>query len=156
MNHSPAIRRHWATGETEDNSNAYLARSVPAGIAVAAAAATTSAFTASNTVPASVAGYGQNQISGVTVSDISYKSLDTDSTKLKEVDFTVDTDVSASTYNAKMTLKSGGTANDTTVVGTPYTCSIGTFSGGHLTITCLTADNPAFESFTTVGLSVFQ
>jgi hypothetical protein len=131
-------------------------RVVFAGIAVAAAAATTSAFTASNTVPASIAGYGQAQITGVTVSDIGYKSLDADATKLKEVDFTVDNDVSAATYNATMTLKSGGTAADTTVVGTPYTCSIGSYSGGHLTITCLTADNPAYTSFTTVGLTVNQ
>ena len=43
-----------------------------AGVAVAAAGVATSAFTASNTMPASVAGYGQGAVTGATVTEIHY------------------------------------------------------------------------------------
>lgn len=120
------------------------------GIAVAAAAvAGTSAFTASNTVPNSVAGYGQGTISGATVTDIQYTPLSSDNTYLASVVFTTTTDVTNET--STMTLKSGSA----TVGASPYSCTYSSYSTT-MTITCLTPDNPAFTSFNTVGLTVVQ
>jgi len=126
-------------------------RVVFAGIAVAAAAvAGTSAFTASNTVPDSVAGYGEGTISGATVTDIQYTPLSSDNTYLASVVFTTTDDVTNET--STMTLKSG-----TTPVGSsPYSCTYSAYSSGSMTITCLTPDNPAFADFDTVGLTVVQ
>jgi hypothetical protein len=121
-----------------------------AGIVVAATAVTGSAYTAANTVPNSVAGYGEGTVSGATVTDIDYTASGTDNTDLASVVFHSSTDVTGRT--ATMTLKSG-----TTPVGTsPYSCTLGTYTAGTMTITCATADTPAFTSFNTVGLTVVQ
>ena len=126
-------------------------RVVFAGIAVAAAAvAGTSAFTASNTVPDSVAGYGEGTISGATVTDIQYTPKSSDNTYLAQVVFTTTDDVTNET--STMTLKQGST----TVGTSPYSCTYSAYSAGSMTITCLTADNPAFADFDTVGLTVVQ
>ena len=120
-----------------------------AGVVVAAAAAATSAFTASNTVPASVAGYGEGAITGAIVTDIHYVQNAADSTNLDSVVFTTSTDVTGRT--ATMTLKKTGA-----VVGTPYGCVIaGTV--GTQTITCdTTGSTRKFEDFDSVGLTVLQ
>ena len=60
-------------------------RVVFTGIAVAAAAVAGTAFTAQNTVPNSVAGYGQSTVSGVVVSNIQYTPLAADNTYLDTV-----------------------------------------------------------------------
>lgn len=126
-------------------------RVVFTGIAVAAAAvAGTSAFTASNTVPNSVAGYGQGTISGATVTNIQYTPLSTDNTYLASVVFTTSTNVTTET--STMTLKLGSTP----LSGSPYSCTYSAYSAGSMTITCLTANNPAFTAFDTVGLTVVQ
>ena len=121
-----------------------------AGLGLTAAAATGSAFTAANVVPASVAGYGEGSVSGATVTDIDYTPSATDNTDLASVVFHSSTDVTGRT--ATMTLKSGATP-----VGTsPYSCTLGAYAAGTMTITCATADTPAFSSFNTVGLTVVQ
>lgn len=126
-------------------------RVVFTGIAVAAAAAAgTSAFTASNTVPNSVAGYGQGTISGATVTNIQYTPLSTDNTYLASVVFTTSTNVTTET--STMTLKLGATP----LSGSPYSCTYSAYSAGTMTITCLTPNNPAFTAFDTVGLTVVQ
>jgi hypothetical protein len=116
-------------------------------VGVAAAAATGSAFTAANTVPASVAGYGQGQVTGATISDVDYVADGSDNTNLASVVFNSSTDVTGKT--ATLTLKSDAT----TVVGT-YACSLGAYAAGTMDITCATGDTPAFDSFTYVGLTV--
>jgi len=117
-------------------------------IAVAGAvAASGAAFTASNTMPASsVSGYGQVVATGATITDVSDTLLSTDHSKLASVTFTSSTDVTGKTVS--MTLKNGST-----VVGSPYTCTLGTYSTT-MTITCDTADNPQLDAFDTTGLTV--
>src|SRR3954471_20333480 len=81
-----------------------------AGVAVAAAAAATSAFTAGNTFTGldnNVAGYGDVTATGVNVSNIAYNPAVSDAAKLHSVVFTVDTDTTAPGMSAKMTLYSG-------------------------------------------------
>jgi hypothetical protein len=114
-------------------------------------AATGSAFTASNLVPASTAGYGESAVTGATVSNVAY-TLAADPSKLASVVFTATTDVTGKT--AQMTLRT-----TSGVVGTPYPCSLGTYGTptvGQMTITCNTDDNPALASFTATGLTVSQ
>ena len=106
------------------------------------------AFTASNTVPNSIAGYGQSTVSGATITNIAYTSLGTDASKLASVVFTSSTDVTGKI--ATMTLRLGST-----VVGSPYSCTLGSYSST-MTITCDTADNPAYTGFDTTGLTVTQ
>ena len=128
-----------------------------AGVAVAAAAAAAgTAFTASNTVPDSVAGYGQGEITGVTVSDIHYVPVTADPTHLDKVVFTSTTQITATHPTVTMTLKSTSTA----VVGTPYTCTVAAWdtstTPASQPITCVATDQPTFASFNYVGLSVTQ
>jgi hypothetical protein len=120
---------------------------VLAGVGVAAAAATGSAFTAANTVPDTIAGYGQGKVTGATITDIDYTPYASDNTDIGSVVFNSSTDVTGKT--ASLTLKSG-----TTVVGT-YTCTLGAYAAGTMDITCsTTSDHPDFDSFDYVGLTV--
>src|SRR4051794_6168909 len=92
-----------------------------AGVAVAAAAAATSAFTAGNTVPPSVAGYGQAQVTGANVQTIHFVPNAGDATILDAVEFTTTTHLPA-VYTATLTLRTGVDAQDGTggtVVGPP-------------------------------------
>jgi hypothetical protein len=132
-------------GEIMRMSTKLLGGVVAAGLV----AATGSAYTASNNVPTSVAGYGENTVTGASVSTIAYSTLSTDTSKLASVSFTSTTDVTGKT--ATMTLRSGGA-----VVGSPYTCdTTGTYTTS-MVVTCATPDNPTLASFTTTGLSVVQ
>jgi len=107
-----------------------------------------SAFTASNTMPAgSLSGYGQVVSTGATVTSMTHNLLATDKSKLESVTFVSSTDVSTKT--ASLTLKTGST-----VVGSPYSCSLGTYTAGSMTITCNTADLPLLSAFDTTGLTV--
>jgi hypothetical protein len=115
---------------------------------VGLAAAAGSAFTASNTLPAGgVSGYGESVATGATITAVSDTLLPTDNSKLASVVFTSSTDVTGKTVS--MTLKNG-----TTVVGSPYTCALGAYAAGSMTITCATADNPLLNAFDTTGLTV--
>ena len=110
-----------------------------AGVAVAAAAAGTSAFTNSNTFSPdnNVAGYGAMTASGVTVSNVHYDTP-TDVSKIHDVVFTVDKDTASMTD--VMTLTTGA-ATTTPVAGSASTCLAATTAGPVYTITCtLTAD----------------
>jgi hypothetical protein len=127
-----------------------------AGVAVAAAAATTSAFTAANdftAVTPLVAGYGQVAVTGATVTNVSYTLVSGDKSKLDGVIFTTSTDVTDVTLAKTMTLKNG-----TTVLGTyPCTPSVYTAgSPGSMTLTCDATDDPLLSAFSAVGLTVSQ
>ncbi|MGY1601808.1 hypothetical protein [Geodermatophilus sp. SYSU D00815] len=114
-----------------------------AGAGIAAATAVGSAFTAGNSLSASVAGYGESTVSGTTVNDIDFTHVTADASRLDVVTFTTDQD--NSNRVARLTLKQG-----TTQVGTsPYNCTITT-----TTIVCDLGDNPLIASFDTVGLTV--
>ena len=127
-----------------------------AGVAVAAAAAATSAFTASNDIDPSVAGYGQAEVTGATVTNVHYVVNAADGTVLDAVEFTTTTDVTDAL--STMTLKSGAVAGvGGTVEGTPYSCSVKTgdeWDNTSMVLLCTTADHPNFEDFNAVGLTV--
>jgi hypothetical protein len=134
-----------------------MSRVLLAGVGVAAAAAATSAFTASNTVPDSAAGFGQGEVTGATVTDIHYVVNDDDGTILDAVEFTTTTNVTNST--STMTLKTGAVSGDGgTVVGDPYACTVTTaWDGTDLVLTCDTSGTVRnFEDFNAVGLTVIQ
>jgi hypothetical protein len=123
-----------------------------AGVAVAAAAAGTSAFTNSNSFTAvdnNVAGYGAMTASGVAVSNIQYVT-GTDISKLHSVVFTVDKDTTGMTD--VMTLTSGG-ATTTPVTGSASTCAPGG-SGPTYTITCTLTVDLAINTFDNTSLTV--
>jgi hypothetical protein len=137
-----------------------MSRVLLTGVAVAAAAVATSAFTASNTVPDSVAGYGQGLVTGAEVDTIHYVRNTADGTVLDAVEFTVSTDVTNST--STMTLKSGADADGDggVVVGDPYSCIVkvgSEWDGDSLVLTCDTTGTVRnFEDFNAVGLTVVQ
>jgi hypothetical protein len=130
-------------------------RVVFAGIAVAAAAATTSAFTASNTGMGSttkdVAGYGENGVTGTHVSNVAYVPVGTDNTYLDYVLFTVTTNVSADT--STMTLKLANTP----ITTTPYSCTPSVaWDSTSMVLKCDVPDTTRIDSFDSVGLTVHQ
>jgi hypothetical protein len=139
-------------------------RMIFTGTVMAAAVASGTAMTAGNTVPGSVAGYGEGMVSGAIVTNINYTALTADNTKLASVTFTTSTDITAQTGAGKttMTLKSGATAGSppaggTPLRATPYVCGVGiAWTGTSMTVVCDTGDNPRFDAFTSVGLTVSQ
>jgi hypothetical protein len=128
-----------------------------AGVAVAAAAAATSAFTASNTLPAdSVVGYGELHVTGATITNVHYVPNATDATNIDAVEFTSSTDVTGQT--AVMTLKNTVLAVETPTANSPYSCSVKTaWAAGSMVLTCDTsAHTLTFADFDLVGLSITQ
>jgi hypothetical protein len=122
-----------------------------AGVAVAAAGVTTSAFTASNTVPASTAGYAQASVTGATATDIAYVLDATDKALVDSINFEITENITG--MQAYLTLRQG-----TTVVGSPITCSVGARTVGPPSVspvTCTTADRPLVD-FNSIGLTVAQ
>jgi hypothetical protein len=78
------------------------------------------AFTASNTVPTTKAGDGQNTITGYVASSVHY-TLNSDPTKMDAVAFTLDSaPVSGGTIQAQVV--DGGTWYTCTNTGTAVTC----------------------------------
>ena len=132
-------------------------RLVLAAAGIAAAAVTTSAFTASNDVTGvhhNVAGYGEVTATGAVVTDITYTPQASDNTYLHEVVFTTSTDVTGQT--ATLTLKSGSTPVTVGASSAKFvTCTNGTYAASAMTITCdVLADTVPFTGFDTVGLTV--
>jgi hypothetical protein len=123
-----------------------------AGVAVAAAAAATSAFTAGNdfsAVDPIVAGYGEVAVSGATVTDVTYTLLSSDNSKLDEVVFTTTTDVTAPALTATLVVKEGATVVSTS------TCVKGGYTT-EMTLTCDATGDPLVSSFDAIGLTVSQ
>ncbi|MGY1723961.1 hypothetical protein [Blastococcus sp. SYSU DS0533] len=126
-----------------------LSRVLLAGVAVAGVAATSSAFTNSNTLPASddTAGYGELAVSGVVVNNIAYTPLSTDATKLDKVTFTAAEDTTD--MNAVMTLSSASGV----MPGSASTCEYSFQDPAHLII-CDVPDTVEIKLITKVGLTV--
>jgi hypothetical protein len=128
-----------------------------AGVAVAAAGVATSAFTAANTVPDSVAGFGQGAVTGAVITDIHYVANAADGTVVDAVELTSTTDLTGKTVT--MTLKTTG---GTVVVGSPYTCAVKTAWDALATppaivMTCdTTGSTRLFADFDSVGVTVVQ
>ncbi|WP_324275319.1 hypothetical protein [Blastococcus brunescens] len=118
-----------------------------AGVAVAAAGAATTAFTASNTLapPDNVAGYDDAVVSGATVNNIRYNPH-TNPAQLASVAFTATSDVT--NLAATMNLTMSGTS-----VATSSSCPI-TGTVGAQVITCTLSSPVLFEAFDGIGLTV--
>jgi hypothetical protein len=103
-----------------------MSRFVAAGAVVAAVTAAGAAFTASNTVPASVAGYGTSNISGATATALNY-TLSADGTTITDAALTFTGDQTGRTVKAgfgsnALTACTVGTY-DSVANKTPVTCS---------------------------------
>ena len=110
------------------------------GIALGAALATGSAFTASNTVPASVAGYGSAAITGATANSVSY-TLSADGTTITTATVVLSGDLTGKTVTAGF-----GTAAQSSCTLAAYV----TGTPGSTTATCsgLTATTSTATTFT--------
>jgi hypothetical protein len=133
-----------------------MSRVLLAGVAVAGAVATTSAFTAGNTFNATGAlddnaGYGKLTVTGVTVSNVAYNPLAADTSKLDNVVFTITE--STSDMNAFMTIKN---ATSTVLFASDATnaCTYSNPGGNSHIITCETPNTLEIEPITEVGLTV--
>ena len=136
-----------------------------AGVAVAAAGVATSAFTAGNDVPDTIAGYGEGTVSGATIDTIHYVSDPADPSVITSVTFVSRTDVTNQV--ATMTLKHKTSATDSTLIlntGGPYDCTttgpMNTATPPTMDIVCSTAVDSVhtsalhFADFDAVGLTV--
>jgi hypothetical protein len=126
-----------------------------AGVAVAAAGAATSAFTAGNTVNESVAGYAAAEVSGATATKITYVLDGTDKSLADGVNFEISENITG--MQAFLTLRDGG-ASGSVVGGGAITCSIGARTTGATPvspITCVLPDIPLVD-FDSIGLTVAQ
>ena len=124
-----------------------MSRVLLAGVAVAGAVATTSAFTNSNTFDATGAlddnaGYGELAVTGVTVSNVAYNPLASDASKLDSVVFTVAEDTTD--MKALLTLTVAGSPAAAVTCG-PWTATL---------ITCDVPDTTPIKDVTKVGLTV--
>ena len=129
-----------------------MSRVLLAGVAVAGAVATTSAFTAANTfntLDNNVAGYGEVTATGVNVSNIAYTPTTADSGRLESVTFTVDTAVASPGQTARMTLYSGTTP----ITNNANTCVYSNPVSDHL-VTCTFTTPPLISAFNKTSLTV--
>jgi hypothetical protein len=127
-----------------------MSRVLLAGVAVAGVAASTSAFTNSQPLPAEddIVGYGEVAVSGVTVSNVAYIPLGTDASQLDEVIFTVGEDTTGT--EALLTV-TGGNADPTS----PISC-LSSSSGSPAThlITCDVPTGVDIDGVSQIGLTV--
>ena len=122
-----------------------------AGVAVAAAGLTTTAFTASNnfaSVDNNVAGYGELTTSGVTVTNIAYTPTTADGARLQSVAFTVTEDLTG--MSARMTLYGLG-ASPAPISGGASTCN---YVLANNLVTCTLTTPPLITSFDKTSLTV--
>ncbi|MCA0146951.1 hypothetical protein [Blastococcus sp. LR1] len=121
-----------------------------AGVAVAAAGLTTSAFTASNTITVdnNVAGYGELTTSGVTVTNIAYAPTAADGARLQSVAFTVTEDLTG--MSSRMTLYGLG-GSPTPISNGASTCS---YVAANNLVTCTLTTPPLITSFDKTSLTV--
>ncbi|RBY92371.1 hypothetical protein DQ244_08910 [Blastococcus sp. TBT05-19] len=117
-----------------------------AGVAVAAAGVTTSAFTSANTITAdnNVAGYIQTSVSGAVISNIAYTPNSTDQSRLDSVVFTTSNNIANA--SAVLTMKLAGT----NAAGQANTCGV----SGTDTITCTFTSPLLFTAFDQLALTV--
>jgi hypothetical protein len=119
-----------------------------AGVAVAAAAAATSAFTASNTVPASVAGYDEAVVSGATVTKIEYTLDGSDSSLIDSIEF----ETTENVFGMQAVLQLQDADGDP--VGGAITCTVSAFTTV-TPISCPTSGRPIVD-FDGIALTIAQ
>jgi hypothetical protein len=121
-----------------------------AGVAVAAAAAATSAFTAGNILNDSVAGYAAAQVSGVAITSTAYVADDGgDVSLIDSIDFVATGDIHDKTASLQFRDADGDP------VGAAITCTVGAFATPSTPISCPTPNKP-LESFVGIGLTVVE
>jgi len=125
-----------------------------AGVAVAAAAAATSAFTAGNDVQDSVAGYGSAAVTGATTEHINYV-LDATKTEVDAIVFEVTENFDAAVADEGLKAWLQLQDDQGLAVGSPVQCSFATFASSVTPITC-TLTNTAIDSFDGVALTVAE
>jgi hypothetical protein len=119
------------------------------GIAVAAAAAATSAFTAGNDVQDTVAGYGTSTVTGATTKHINYVLNDTDKSVVDEIQFELNENLDTAVdegLQAWLTLQD----EDGATVGSPILCDISDFA----TVTPVSCDVTGTKLDTFVGVAL--
>jgi len=124
-----------------------------AGVAVAGAAVTTSAFTAGSTIQNSVAGYGSASVTGATTANINYVLDGTDKSLVDSIVFELNEDMDAAVLEgltAWLQLENGGSP-----VGSAVQCTIGAYASSVTPVTCAIA-NTAISSFDGVALTVAE
>jgi hypothetical protein len=134
-----------------------MSRVLLAGVAVAGAVATTSAFTAGNVFTPGGgalddnAGYGALTVTGVSVSNVAYNPLASDTSKLDDIVFTITE--STNDMNAFVTIKN---ASNTVLFASDATdaCTYSYPGGTSHIITCETPDTLDIAPITQVGLTV--
>ena len=125
-----------------------MSRVLLAGVAVAGAAVTTSAFTASNDVPDSVAGYDEATVSGATVSKIEYTLDGTNSALIDSIEF----ETTENVFGMQAVLQLQDADGDP--VGGPITCTVSAFTTV-TPISCPTPDRPIVD-FDGIALTIAQ
>ena len=131
-----------------------MSRVLLAGVAVAAAAVTTSAFTAGNTVQDSVAGYGSATVTGATTANINYGLDATDKSLVNTIGFDLNENMDVAVtegLEAWLQLQDG----DGDPVGSAVQCSIAAFAAGVTPVTC-TITGTEIASFEGVALTVAE
>ena len=130
-----------------------MSRVLLAGVVVAGAAVTTSAFTAGNTVQSSVAGYGSATVTGATTANINYVLDGTDKSLVDSIVFDLNEDMTVPLtegLQAWLLLSDSGSA-----VGAAVQCSIGAYASSVTPVTCSIPDT-AIASFDGVALTVAE
>jgi hypothetical protein len=126
-----------------------------AGVAVAAAGAATSAFTAGNTVEESVAGYGSATVTGATTAHINYQLDATDKSVVNAIVFELNedfgTDVADEGLEAWLQLQD----ENGDAVGSAVQCGIAAFADAVTPVTC-TITGTKVASFDGVALTVAE
>jgi hypothetical protein len=127
-----------------------MSRVLLAGVAVAGAVATTSAFTASNTFTPGAgalddnAGFAEMTVTGVAVSNVAYNPLAGDASKLDSVVFTVAEDTTD--MKALLTVSTAGGP----IASGAITCGAWTAT----LITCDVPDTVNIQDVTKIGFTV--
>ena len=125
-----------------------------AGVAVAAAAAATSAFTAGNDVQDSVAGYGSATVSGATTKHINYV-LDATKSKVDAIVFELNQNFDDAVANEGLEAWLQLQDDQGAAVGSPVKCAFAAFAGSVTPVTC-TITGTAIDSFEGVALTVAE
>jgi hypothetical protein len=126
-------------------------RVILTGIAVAAAAAAGSAFTAANDFTAvtdDAVGYGKTTVSGATITGSTYAVNGTDRSKLDSITYATSTEIVTPANVAHLYLSDGTTP----VVD--LDCALGAYTSGSQDITCTFLAPVAIASFDTLELTV--
>jgi hypothetical protein len=133
-----------------------------AGVAVAAAAVATSAFTAGNDVQDSVAGYGSATVTGATTAHINYQLDGTDKSKVDAIIFELNENLDDAVLNegleAWLQLQADPDGTGPLPIapsGSAVKCDFDPFAGGVTPVTC-TITGTAIASFQGVALTVAE